>query len=152
MRSKFAVLAGWLMTAGSLARRVRGARPVLLAALAFGCGAGRHSAWVAPEAEHRIHPEAEVDQPPNLVRMPVPEYPADLLRREVPGWVQLEYVVDAEGRVEAASIRVLTSSNGDLARAATAAVKQAVYEPGLMAGARVRVRMKHVVRFRVRPQ
>jgi hypothetical protein len=54
--------------------------------------------------------------------------------------------------VEAASIRVLTSSNGDLARAATAAVKQAVYEPGLMAGARVRVRMKHVVRFRVRPQ
>jgi TonB family protein len=140
------------MTAGVIARRGHGARPFLLAALAFGCGGGRHTAWVPPEAEHRIYRQAEVDQPPNLVRMPVPEYPADLLRREVPGWVQLEYVVDAEGRVEAASIRVLTSTNGDLARAAMAAVKQAVYEPGLMDGARVRVQMTHVVRFRVRPQ
>ena len=123
----------------------------MLASLTLGCGGPSHTPWVPPEAEARIYREAEVDQPPKPIRIPTPEYPADLRQREVPGRVQLEYVIGPDGRVEPASIRVVTATNGDFGRAATAAVKEALYEPGIMAGARVRVQVNHVMHFRIRP-
>jgi protein TonB len=107
---------------------------------------------VPPEAEARIYRPAEVDLPPEPIRIPTPQYPAELRQREVPGRVRLEFVVGPDGRVEPGSIRVLSVTHGDFARAAIAAMKDAQYEPGLRDGARVRVRMTHVLQFRVRPQ
>jgi protein TonB len=127
------------------------ARQIILTALTLCCAGVPHTTWAPPEAAGRIYREAEVDQPPRLIRMPSPGYPPELLRREVPGRVEVEYVVDSDGRVEPASIRVVTTTHGDFARAATAAVKEAVYEPGTIAGTRVRVRITHVLQFRVRP-
>jgi TonB family protein len=129
----------------------RRAGPIVAAILALGCGRASHRPWVPPEAEARIYSEDGVEQPPQLLRMPSPEYPPDLLRRQVPGRVELAYVVGPDGRVEPASIRVVSTTHGDFARAAVAAVREAEYEPGVQAGARVRVRLKHVLQFRVRP-
>ncbi|MFL5492946.1 MAG: energy transducer TonB [Gemmatimonadales bacterium] len=124
---------------------------ILLAILTLACGGARHASWTPPEAAARIYEAAEVDEPPTTIRFPTPKYPADLRQREVPGWVELEYVIDPDGRVEPGSIRVVTATNGAFARSAVEAVKQALYEPGIRAGVRVRVRLKHALRFRVRP-
>jgi TonB family protein len=124
---------------------------ILLASLTLACGGARQSRWAPPEAAARIYQEAAVDQPPTPIRFPTPRYPADLRQREVPGRVELEYVIDPDGRVEPGSIRVVTATHGAFARSAIEAVKEALYEPGIRAGVRVRVQLKHVLYFRVRP-
>ena len=91
-----------------------------------------------------------MDQPPEPIRIPTPKYPAELRQREVPGRVEMEYVIGTDGRVEPGSIRVTLATHGSFARSAMEAVKEALYEPGIRAGVRVRVQIKHVLHFRVR--
>ena len=137
------------MSEGFLVRQ--NASRILLATLTLACGGARQARWAPPEAAARIYEEAEVDQLPTMIRFPTPRYPADLRQREVAGWVELQYVIDPDGRVEPGSIRVVTATDGAFARSAVEAVKEALYEPGIRAGVRVRVRLKHVVHFRLRP-
>ena len=137
-------------TSGGLLVRHDASR-ILLATLTLACGGARQARWAPPEAAARIYQEGEVDQPPTPIRFPTPRYPADLRQREVPGRVELEYVIDPDGRVEPGSIRVVTASNGAFARSAVEAVEEALYEPGVRAGVRVRVQLRHVLYFRVRP-
>jgi TonB family protein len=137
------------MSEGFLVRQ--NASRILLATLTLACGGARQARWAPPEAAARIYEEAEVDQLPAMIRFPTPKYPADLRQREVAGWVELQYVIDPDGRVEPGSIRVLTATDGAFARSAVEAMKEALYEPGIRAGVRVRVRLKHVVHFRLRP-
>ena len=137
------------MSEGFLVRQNAGR--ILLATLTLACGGARQARWAPPEAAARIYEEAEVDQLPTMIRFPTPKYPADLRQREVAGWVELQYVIDPDGRVEPGSIRVVTATDGAFARSAVEAVKEALYEPGIRAGVRVRVRLKHVLHFRLRP-
>ena len=46
---------------------------------------------------------------------------------------------------------MVTATNGAFARSAVEAVEEALYEPGVRAGVRVRVQLRHVLYFRVRP-
>jgi TonB family protein len=123
---------------------------IVLLTLTLGCGGSRHGPWTPPDAMARIYPESEVDLPPEPIRIPIPKYPADLRQREVPGRVEMELVIGPDGRVEPGSVRVVTATHGSFARSATEAMKDAEYEPGLLAGVRVRVRVKHVMQFRMR--
>jgi TonB family protein len=119
--------------------------------LTLGCGGPRHRPWTSPDASARIYSDVELDVPPEPIRIPIPRYPADLRQREVPGRVEMELVIGPDGRVEPGSVKVLAATHGSFARSATEAMKDAEYEPGLLGGVRVRVRVKHVMQFRMRP-
>jgi protein TonB len=64
----------------------------------------------------------------SLARAPAVEYPATAVRREIEGWVDLEYVVDREGRTR--DVRVVDANpTGVFEEAALAAVTQYEYQP-----------------------
>ena len=81
---------------------------------------------------------AAVDEPPVLLnRAEIPRivrdlYPAPLRQFHVGGDVRVEFVVDAAGGVDAASVRVLTSPHPLLASATHAALKAFRFRPARM--------------------
>ena len=76
------------------------------------------------------------------------DYPADALRRGVEGWVDVAYVVTAEGKV--ATIKVLDSSpKGMFDTAATRAVTRMRYQPAMQAGKPGAVSTKLRISFRL---
>jgi len=81
-----------------------------------------------------------------LARAPAVEYPATAVRRGIEGWVDLEYVVDREGRTR--DVRVVDASpSGVFEEAALAAVTQYEYQPFVRDGRVYERRVKLRVRF-----
>jgi protein TonB len=92
----------------------------------------------------------QVAAPPELIDRVLPDYPAQARAAHVEGQVTLEVILDRDGRVEPASIRV-TRSVPMLDAAATAAVRQWRFRPARgRDGAPVRVLMEIPVRFVLR--
>ena len=76
------------------------------------------------------------------------EYPDDALRRNVEGWVELAYVVGADGKV--ASIKLLASDPvGVFEAAATKAISHVRYQPVMQGGKAVAVSTKIRIAFRM---
>jgi TonB family protein len=76
------------------------------------------------------------------------DYPADALRRSVEGWVDVTYVVTAEGKVT--TIKVLDSSpKGVFELAATRALQRVRYKPATQGGKSSAVSTKLRISFRM---
>jgi periplasmic protein TonB len=76
------------------------------------------------------------------------DYPSDALRRNVEGWVDVTYVVTAEGKVIA--IKVLDASpKGVFDAAATRALARTRYKPPTQGGKPLAVSTKLRISFRV---
>jgi TonB family protein len=76
------------------------------------------------------------------------EYPADALRRNLEGWVELAYLVNADGKV--ASVSVADSSPaGVFDAAAIRALSRVRYKPTLQGGKPVVVRTKVRIAFKL---
>jgi TonB family protein len=76
------------------------------------------------------------------------DYPADALRRSVEGWVDVTYVVTAEGKVT--TIKVLDSSpKGVFELAATRALQRVRYKPAAQGGKSSAVSTKLRISFRM---
>ncbi len=65
-------------------------------------------------------------------------YPPALKRAGVTGTVNLEFVVDTTGKVEAASVKVVDSTSPELAAAAKSVVPDLKFKPGRVKGQAVR--------------
>mgnify|MGYP003581077508 CR=1 FL=1 len=70
--------------------------------------------------------------------------------RSIGGKVQLEFVVDAEGKVEPGSIQVVVSSASALGEAAKRAVQRISFTPGRVDGQPVRARVKFPIVYDAR--
>jgi TonB family protein len=68
---------------------------------------------------------------------PHPAYPADLQRAGVSGQAVLEFTIDTAGRVDPASIRLVSSTDPRFAAASRQALSQIEFQPARVDGRRV---------------
>jgi protein TonB len=91
--------------------------------------------------------EAQVDDPVTLLAPGHLRYPPVLERAGVSGSVVVEFVVDTLGRVEPASVRVLTSSHPAFEESALEAVLASTFRPARAHGAVVRQLVRQKLAF-----
>lgn len=91
--------------------------------------------------------EAVVDEPPERISFPQPEYPRILLEARVEGTVVLEAIIDTTGHAEPNSIKVISSTNRAFDAPAREAMRRALFRPGRVRGQPVRVLVHMPLRF-----
>lgn len=90
-------------------------------------------------ASHEVLLAAEVDRTARYVKGSAqPLYPDSLWRAHVAGHVLAQFVVDANGAVETATISIVASTHPDFAAAVRAVVATAQFEPAMAGGHPVR--------------
>lgn len=94
-------------------------------------------ALAASAAAQNRHPVPRIQNPP--------EYPLEMSRAGVTGWVNVEFIIGSGGRV--VSTKVLQSSHREFEIPALAAVAKWRFEPGLKAGKPVAARASQVLEF-----
>lgn len=90
----------------------------------------------------------EADERPKAVTQKSPAYPRALRDDGLTGQAEIEFVVDAEGRVHFP--RIVSASHEDFGWAAATAVSQWRYQPAMKNGEKVEVRMRVPVLFDAR--
>ena len=101
---------------------------------------------------HGVLAAAEVDDPAVVVHQPSPRYPPVLQQAGVEGRVLVEFIIDTAGHMEAASLRVLESSNPGFDAAAGETVRHSVFRPARVHGSPVRQRTVQSIVFRIAPE
>jgi TonB family protein len=95
---------------------------------------------------------ALADRPPQLISIPAPVYPPLLRQAGIEGDVVLEFMVDAAGQVDSASVVVVPGpepAHRALERSAAVAIRTAVYRPAVIDGAPRAMRVRQAVSFRL---
>ncbi len=106
---------------------------------------GAASSEVIAPARTQVYSEREVDQPPKLMFMKRPDYPAELKKDKVAGEVVVECIVDLDGSVRDAVVSKSTRQEFDLP--ALRAVSKWKYRPGKKDKKDVNVRLLVSVKF-----
>jgi TonB family protein len=101
----------------------------------------------AAAQDDKVYPIAELTNPPKLAsavqaaRLISESYPADLKSRGVGGMVELQFVVDSKGKVEAGSVEVVDATQTALGEAAKKVVAKLDFQPGKLNGAAVKTKV-----------
>jgi protein TonB len=95
----------------------------------------------------QVFVEAVVDEPPERISFPPPDYPRMLLEARIEGSVTLEAVIDTTGHAEPNSIKVISSTNRAFEAPAKDALRRALFRPGRVRGHPVRVLVHLPLRF-----
>lgn len=93
--------------------------------------------------------EATVDERPELLSAPAPEYPSLLRSAGIQGRVVVRAIIDATGRAEPASVQVIESAHPGFDQSARQSVLGARFRPGRMQGQAVRVLIEFPITFRI---
>ncbi len=96
--------------------------------------------------------ETPAQEPPQRVSSPPLVYPPDLYASGVEGTVVLRAFVDTEGRVDPATIRVLSSTQAAFEEPAIAMLKGTRFEAGRLGGEPIRSLVDVPVRFEIASQ
>lgn len=97
-----------------------------------------------------VYAPALVDDYPELLAAPPPQYPELLRRAGIEGRVVLEATVDTLGRVERGSVVVVLTPHPGFATPAVAYLERALFRPARVQGRAVRVRIRQGIDFRLR--
>jgi protein TonB len=97
----------------------------------------------------RAFSENQVERAVVPTRPPVPRYPDALKSVSVTGEVMVQYIVDARGRVEPGSIKILSSAHKLFADAVRRALLEARYRPAEVGGQPVRQLVEQPFIFRL---
>lgn len=97
--------------------------------------------------EAPIYSAEEVDVKPVPQRAPAPEYPPQLLAKEVTGVVSVAITIDEKGIVR--NCEVIKSTNPDFSTAATKAVRRWRFAPATKGGAAVSCKVTLPIHFRL---
>ncbi|MBN2524955.1 MAG: energy transducer TonB [Deltaproteobacteria bacterium] len=102
---------------------------------------------VAPKVKEEIKPVPvyNLSQAPKFETRIEPVYPVEARQAEVEGVVQLEVLIDTEGRVR--HVKVLKTPGAGLEKAAVAALSKSRFAPGMVNGKPVPVKIKIPYRF-----
>lgn len=101
----------------------------------------------AAAQDDKVYPISEVTNPPKLsssiqaARLISESYPADLKSRGVGGMVELQFVVDSKGKVEAGSVEVVDATQTALGEAAKKVVARLDFQPGKLNGTAVKTKV-----------
>lgn len=121
-------------------------RPLLLAAfiVAVLCGPFARS---AAAQEDKVYPISELSNPPKLTstvlaaRLIHESYPVELRSRGVGGMVELQFIVDAKGKVDPSSVEIVDATQTALGEAAKRVVTRLDFSPGKLNGTSVRTKV-----------
>jgi len=122
---------------------------LVLSLLLFGCGTTQPTPALTRDASGVVYKETELDRPVRPIDIPTPEYPRDLQGLGAEGHVQLEYIVGPDGRVEPASIRVMSATYSGFGAEAAKSIRAAVFQPGVKHGKYVRAKVQQLITFQV---
>jgi TonB family protein len=133
----------------------------LLAAVLAACAAAQRAA-VTPlpacpnlavrstaPADMQVYDTLTVSQRPSRVYSPAVHYPDSLREAGISGRVVIELIVDASGRAEPTSLRVVSLTHRDFAAPALEVTLKSEFCPGIFAGHPVRVRVLMPLNFTV---
>ena len=95
-----------------------------------------------------FYTSGSVDEPPRRVSGPPVDYPRALLLRHVQGVVRVAAIVDTSGRVEPASVEVLSTPDSGLNEAVTQMMLASQFSVGRFKGATVRVLVQMAIDVR----
>ncbi len=104
-------------------------------------------AGTAVAQANKVYELSELSSPPklasavNTARLIQESYPADLKSRGVGGMVEVEFVVDAEGKVDPASVQVVDATQTALGEAAKKVVPKLDFNPGKLNGSAVKTKV-----------
>lgn len=103
---------------------------------------------VAPERD-QAQPQTtdEVDQPAVRLSGPGPVYPPKMQTVGMNGLVRLRFVVGTNGRAEASSIQVISSTNREFDAAAIKTIRESIFRPAMIRGHAVRQLVEQAVGF-----
>lgn len=93
--------------------------------------------------------EDQVDDPVRRTGGPDPVYPPQLQDFGIDGTVRLRFVVGTNGRAEASTIEVVSSTNKAFEPAAIKAIRESIFKPAMMRGKAVRQLVEQNVRFKL---
>lgn len=93
--------------------------------------------------------EAVVDERPERLSGPPLRYPEMLRQAGIEGFVQMEFVIDTNGRVERESVNILQSTNRAFEAPAVDVIVGSLYRPGRVRGVPVRVLVQQQITFRI---
>ncbi|WP_396215755.1 energy transducer TonB [Gemmatimonas sp.] len=102
---------------------------------------------VAHAQDDKVYAMADVQAPPKLAstvvaaRIIQESYPAELKSRGVGGMVELQFVVDARGKVDPSSVEVVDATQTALGEAAKRVVTKLDFNPAKVNGTPVRVKV-----------
>jgi protein TonB len=91
--------------------------------------------------------EGQVSDPPQLLKLSEPAYPETLRRAGIEGTVNVTYIVDPSGYVEAGSVQIVSSDHPAFAESVRDALGRARFTPGRLHGRAVRVLVRQTFRF-----
>jgi TonB family protein len=94
-------------------------------------------------------PYIRIETPAGVRHQPVPAYPRVAAQLGVAGDVTLQYVIDEDGRVQAASIRVLEANYQEFVDAAVTTIVASEYTPARVGACPVKSRVEQRIRFLV---
>lgn len=80
-----------------------------------------------------------------------PEYPPDLLAKNVEGYATLRFVIDSTGFVDMATVRVMASSNPEFVKAVVDAMPRMRFRPAMRSAQYVRQMVEQPFRFQIQP-
>jgi TonB family protein len=100
-------------------------------------------------ASNRAYSENQVERAVVPTRAPNPRYPEVLRSVNVEGEVVVQYIVDARGRVEPGSIKIISSAHKLFADAVRAALLEARYRPAEVGGNPVRQLVEQPFQFKL---
>lgn len=97
--------------------------------------------------DDKVYAISDVQAPPKLsstaaaARLIQDSYPADLRNRGVGGMVELQFVVDAKGKVDPSSVEVVDATQTALGEAARKVVTKLDFNPAKVNGTPVKVKV-----------
>ncbi len=95
----------------------------------------------------QVFTEAVVDEPPERISCPPPEYPRMMQQAGVEGVVVMQGVVDTSGRIERQSVEVIQSTQRAFDGPALQLLRRCIFRPGRVRGQAVRVLIQLPVQF-----
>ena len=104
-------------------------------------------ARAARAQDEKIYPVNEVTNPPKLSseetasKLISASYPEELRRRHIGGVVELQFVVDSKGNVDARSVEIVDATHTVLGEAAKRVVARLTFAPGKLNGTCVKTRV-----------
>jgi TonB family protein len=110
-------------------------------------GTGRVEDTPALDAIYEATTADQRFEPAMVLRQPVPEYPAVLAAAGVDGKVAVEFVIDTAGRVQPASIRILSSTHQAFEAAARKTLLESAFRPARLSAHPVRQLTRQSIRF-----
>ncbi len=122
--------------------------PVAVISMSRQAGIPDETAGTAPRTGmDGVYMSAEVEVAAEVVAQPQPKYPQLLKHAGVSGYVDIAFVIDASGRVEAGTMKVLASSHDAFVAPALEAILNGVYRPAQYRGVAVRQLVRQRVSF-----